>query len=347
MKKIKEFIKKSKFIVKIYEVVVGTLKIKLRRFTVKTRFSYGNKNKDKTFFVIPVLPRCGLYSSILLSLLPVRYALQRGYRPVFDYKNTFNPLVQDEDKKGLENAWEYYYEQPCGVSLDEVYQSKRVIKYHRWVHKTPLYNWHDMFPTSDEELQYWHRFIIENFRLQRTLQKQIEKDVERLFPPNGKILGVGVRAGFRAMELAKDSIINGHPKTPSCEGMIQIVEQKMQEYGCEYIFLSCDDREYRQKFEHYYGEKCIAIDRHLRHYFCNDCPVENVEDVLIEIKNCSIREVQEEYIKETYLLSQCTSLYSCNGGGAVFSYFLNGGKYEYVDVYNEGYIHLKDKEKNI
>lgn len=340
MKKIKEFFKKSKFIVKICEVVVGTLKIKLRRFTIKTRFSYGNKNKDKTFFVIPVFPHCGLYSSILISLLPVRYALRRGYRPVFDYKNTFNHLVQDEDRKGLENAWEYYYEQPCGDSLDEVYQSKKVIKYHKWVHKTPLYNWHDMFPTSDEELQYWHKFIIENFRLQRSLQEQIEEDIERLFPKDGKVLGVGIRAEFKALELRKRSIVEGHPKVPTCEVMISIVEQKMKEWNCDYLFLSSDDREYREKFLKYFEGKCIAIERHLRHYFCDDMPIEKTEDMFVEFEKSTVRQRQEEYVREMYLLSQCTSICSCNGGGAVFAYFLNGGKYEHVDVYNEGYIHL-------
>lgn len=344
MQSIKELFKESKFIVKMYELAVESLKrlrIQFRKMTVKKKFSYGNKNRDKTFFVIPVLPNCGLYSSILLSAPIVEYALEKGFYPVFDYKNYFNPLLQDEEQKGLGNAWEYYYEQPCGVSLEEVYQSKNVIKYHELIHKTPIYHWNRMVPTSDDQLQYWHRFIVDNFRLQQELRKQVEEIKEQYFPKEGKILGVGIRAGFRAWEMLKKPVVEGHPKVPSCEEMITLVEAKMRDWGCEYLFIHSDDREYREKFENYFGERCIAIERHLWHYFENDVPIETTEEMMIECKDFTIREQQEEYIKEIYLLGECTSLYTCRGGGAVFSYFLNGGKYEYAETYDEGYIRVK------
>lgn len=48
------------------------------------------------------------------------------------------------------------------------------------------------------------------------------------------------------------------------------------------------------------------------------------------------RERTEKYIVETYLLAQCQCLYSCIGGGAEFAFFLNGGKYDHVEVYDKG-----------
>lgn len=60
------------------------------------------------------------------------------------------------------------------------------------------------------------------------------------------------------------------------------------------------------------------------------------EEVYEELKDITVRERNEEYIIETYLLAQCCSCYSCHGGGATFAYFLNGGLYEHAEFYNAG-----------
>lgn len=45
----------------------------------------------------------------------------------------------------------------------------------------------------------------------------------------------------------------------------------------------------------------------------------------------------EKYILETYMLARCTSLYASRGGAVTFACFLNGGKYEHIEIYNEGF----------
>lgn len=60
----------------------------------------------------------------------------------------------------------------------------------------------------------------------------------------------------------------------------------------------------------------------------------------LEYEGLSFREQTEEYIEGVYLLSKCDSLYGSVGGGIWFSYFLNGGKYEHVELYDEGNYHL-------
>lgn len=351
--RVKEKLKKYPFIVGIYESIFGRLH-KLRRKVInqyriiyfrmnnKTRFCYGEKNQNKTFFVIPATEKCGLYSNIFIALPIMEYAKRRGYISVLDFKNSYASMLQDEDKKGLENAWEYYYEQPERVSLEEVYQSKRVIHYSGKVYPVKIPDWNSMFPTSEQELIHWHNFIVNNIHLQRSLEERIEKTEVELFAGK-KILGIGVRAGFRAASILKKPSIAGHPIVPACEEMMQIVENKMKEWDYSYIFLSCDDREYQQKFLKYFGDRCIVMERHLKHYFENGIPIcnqQNIHRVMCEYKDISKREEVEEYIVEVYLLSKCDSLYSCIGGGAEFAYFLNGGKYEHLDVYNEGMIHL-------
>lgn len=349
MEWLKSCLKRSSIIVKIYECIVLKIR-KIKRILKgvmidrpRSKHSYGEKNKDKTFFVMKTCVGAGIYSNILLNLPLMEYAMKKGYIPVFDFQNSYNAMFQDEDKRGKENAWEYYYKQPGNVSLEEVYQSKRVILCSRDAYPIKIPNWNEMFPANDRDLQYWHKFIVDNIHLQKSLEKRIEKATNELFAGKEKILGVGVRAGYRALGILKSAAINGHPKVPTCEEMIQIVEQKMNQWGYGYIFLSVDDREYQQKFVKYFGDKCICLERHLKHYFEKDIPVsatENRDLFRCEYKDITIREEMEEYITEIYLLSACDGLCSCIGGGAQFAYFLNGGKYEHLDVYNEGDIIL-------
>ena len=54
------------------------------------------------------------------------YAVKQGYIPVIDMQNGRNTYLE-EGKVGRENAWEYYFEQPCGYRLADIRDAKNVI----------------------------------------------------------------------------------------------------------------------------------------------------------------------------------------------------------------------------
>ena len=343
---IKNILKKSPYMVKLYELLIVKARIPRVKLTVKTHYSFGKENADKKFYLIKCSNEYnGLFSSVFYILPFINYALKRHYIPVVDFQNSFLPMLQDFDKKGNENAWEYYYEQPIrDYSLEDVFQSKHVIQITENEDRLiPYVNWDKMFPTSDKQLNYWHNLIKKYVRLNENLGKKIDSCQKILFPTGVKIMGVSIRAGFRAGMLMKLELYKGHPKVTSCEQYIKFVEAKMKEWKCDYIFLAIDDREYLEKFKKYFGDKCLYVERNLLHYFENDIPVANAEKRIQEFKNLTIYRRNEEYIIETYLLAKCTSLYSCIGGQGKFAYFVNGGKYENLEVYNEGIIGCDDK----
>ena len=84
--------------------------------------SFGNKNKNKTFYVIQREGKGGLFSNLLLVLNHLLYCDKMKFIPVIDFKNF--PTVYSEYN---ENSWEYYWEPVSKYSLDEVYKSNRVI----------------------------------------------------------------------------------------------------------------------------------------------------------------------------------------------------------------------------
>lgn len=346
---VKENLKKSRTIVILYEAVVGGCKkiyrialkkyrILKTRLTMKTHFCYGDKNKDKTFFVISCNTKeMGLYSAVLYVLPFIDYAVKKKYIPIIDFKRAYLPNLQDKDKIGIENPWEYYYEQPVKpYTLEEVYQSENVIIKVDEAYGFRKPDWNSMFPTDEKELKYWNRMIKSYIRLNSELENAVESEREKIFKANDKILGVGIRAGLRAGSMRNEALYNDHPKQPTCEELMDIAEGKMKEWNCDAMFLSCDDREYLNKFIARFGNRCCYTDRKRVHFFKNDSPVLEIAELNSEYVESTVLEKTKEYIVEVYLLAQCNCLYSCIGGGAEFAYFLNGGQYEHLEVYDKG-----------
>lgn len=350
-------LKNAPIIVKAYEIVFGRLH-KMKHYIlkksrrakngliVKTHFSYGDKNKDKTFFVIyHNQENVGLYSTIFYFLPYIDYAIRKNYIPIIDLKRAYLSSLQDEDKRGIENAWEYYYEQPIQkYTLEEVYQSRHVIMNEVFlnVNCAPLLykvkepEWTARFPADEQDLKYWHQIINSYIKLNKKLEERLEAEKEKIFKPGCKVLGIAVRAGLRAGAMRNEEIYNNHPKQPSCEELIDIVEKKMKEWECDYFFLSCDDREYLNQMVSYFGDKCCYFNRKRMRFFANGSPVLEPHKRMIEYEACSQREKNEEYIIEIYLLAQCNCLYSCKGGGSLFAHFVNGGRYEHIETWYNG-----------
>ena len=115
--KVKEKIQKITFINDVYT------KWKWRERTV----SYGNENPDKTFFVIRrATCKVGLFSHVMTNMGLVRYAMENNYIPVIDMQSNLNSYLE-ESQVGKENAWEFYFEQPCGYTLKDISKSRNVI----------------------------------------------------------------------------------------------------------------------------------------------------------------------------------------------------------------------------
>lgn len=327
-----------------YSEVVNLCKKELRyyktAFTATKKYSFGKRNKDKKFLVLKSYDkRWGLYSTILLLLPFMDWARKRGYIPVVDVASSNAPLLQDEKKRKRENSWEYYYKQPSEeISLAEVYQSKNVRVLEKYYVMKTAPDWNAFMPAPGEELERWSRIIKRNIHLNDGLAEKVKTEKGKIFKNANKVLGVGIRAGYRYGMMKNDAMFNHHPKCATCEEYIAIIERKMDEWNCDAIFLAIDDREYWEKFVKHFGMKCRYVDRRLHHYFKGDRPVESLDELFVEYggRRNDTRKKNEEYIVETHILAQCHALYAGIGGGTEFAYFMNGGRYENIEIYYEG-----------
>lgn len=306
--------------------------------------SYGEKNGDKKFKVLsnqnPLAEAQGLISTITILLPNIIEARQHGYIPAIDLcrSNGVQALLQEPETAKRENAWEYYFTQPNReISLDEVWKSKHV-EVQRKDCMNLEYFIGDTCLQNDARTQYLFEIIYQNIHLQPSIENRVELEKMNIFPQDGKVMGVGIRAGYRAGIMGNISLFNGHPNVGSCTDYIRDIEKRLKEWNYEFFFLIVDDRQYLEEIKKYFGKSCIYLDRPRFHYFTDalkDIPHPRDENRQIEMNGLSIKKINEDYLVELYLLAQCDSLYASRGTGHNFSYLLNHGRYsrtEFVDL---------------
>ena len=86
----------------------------------------GDPSKPTCYISRPIYGGAGLFWHFAVFTGHIRYALSKGWLPVVDMQNYPNTYLAPE-KLGKENAWEYYFEQPSRIGLEEVYNFENVI----------------------------------------------------------------------------------------------------------------------------------------------------------------------------------------------------------------------------
>lgn len=309
--------------------------------------SYGDRNKDKKFRIVgnhcPAARAQGLTSTVFEVLPSIIDAREQGYIPVVDFyrSNRYQLMLQERELWKKENAWEYYFTQPeKGVSLEEVWQSKYVEKQiKRYSNRHRIGD--GLIKSSD--FRYLSLALRHNIHLQNEIKEKVRREKHRLFSQTNKILGVGIRAGYRRGILLNIPLYDNHPNIGSCKDYIDEIERKLNKWNYDSFFLSIDDRAYLEEIKKYFGKSCIYLERPRGHYFKDallDIPcLPGDDEAMIEFTDISIRTRNEDYLIELYLLAQCDGLYASRGTGNNFAYLVNGGRYNHVKFTDLGEFH--------
>ncbi len=310
-----------------------------------SKCSYGDQNRHKKFRVLcnkEKLARAQGLISTISTLLPNMIEARRyGYIPVVDLcqNSHWQPMLQEQNFAKKENAWEYYFTQPNkDITLDEVWQSKYVERQIKSC-RNPNYDMGDGCLQSNIRTRVLGKAIRQNIHLQPEIRNRVIHERHKLFPREGKILGVGIRAGYRAGILRNSFIHNGHPIVGSCASCIKGIEKKLLEWNYDSFFLAIDDRQYMEAIKKYFGHNCICLERPRVHYFkdsISDIPQVDDNEKGIEFDGVSVKEKNEDYLVELYLLAQCDGLFASRGTGHNFAFLLNNGKYSHVEFEDLG-----------
>lgn len=291
--------------------------------------SFGPKNPDKTIYIIRTDDsRTGLMCYFNNILGHIAYALERGWIPVVDMKNYPNTYLAPK-LNGKTNSWEYYFEQPGTIGLDEAYESKNVVLSQcKHMHSaTPRYLYYDIYKNPEIAATYYS-IIACNMSLNPLTMEYMQRQKNKIFPKNEKVVGVVCRG--------TDLIgyIN-HSKQPTVLELCKITERIMAEYKCNYVFVASDEDRNIESFRDYFGRDTILV---------NDCvrfdSYKKVNDMVLgDIKfNRDNDEFLRgrEYLTTVVLLSKCDCLVGSLVGATVGAIGMNQNKYEHVEIYDKG-----------
>lgn len=284
----------------------------------------GKENPDKTFYIIRRRDLyCGLFSLFITNLQRIDDAIKQGYIPVIDMQNDFN-IYLSEDKIGIENAWEYYFKQPMGYSLDDIVHSRNVIIGSGAVP--------EMFPYLDikfltgesGELEYWRQQVRRYISLNETAKKRVEEECHRLFTVDDKVLGVKCRGTDYANGKPKN-----HPIQPTPEQALAKADAIMREHNCTKVFLATEDAAFYELFSAHFGDRLIANKTSYMQYQGGSMGKEEYEG------HDSAYESGMEYLITTMLLAKCDCLCAGCVSATVGALLLTEG-YEYVYLFDLG-----------
>lgn len=291
----------------------------VRRNILQKKVSFGTKNSDKVIYVIKPDYQDGvegLLSLINKQVLYIAYARKRGFYPYVDWKN-----YKTQYYDGKNNAWEYFFKQPSGLTEDEVYKSKNVY----------LSGW--TFKTINPEGLFEAEVFIDN-----DIREKSSKMLCDHIQFNDEVLSIVDReaANLRISDcigvyVRGTDYVKLKPSGEYVQPTVEQVKCKIREFENKYnapIFLVTEDGNIFDALKDEFGNaiRIVSFDTFIRNYEGKD--VLSKSNVLE--KNKRLR--GQKYLAKMILLSKCKYLISSITQGSKFSYILNNGKYtdEYI-----------------
>ena len=294
-----------------------------RREILQKKRCYGEKNIDKTFYIIKPDYQDGvegLLSLIFRQILYIDYAKRKGYIPFVDWKNY---VTQYSD--GENNAWSFFFKQPSNINEKEIYNSKNVY-ISGWTFKD--INSKGLFESriffDDNSNKQSHEVLISNLEFNDEVLHIVEKEARAIDIDN--CIGVYVRG---------TDYIKLRPSGEYIQPDIKQVKRQISNFISTYhapVYLVTEDGSIYDELIKTFGKsiRIVSFDSFIRDYDGKN--VLSKSNVLDENK----KQRGQKYLVKMILLSRCKYLISSITQGSKFSYALNGGKYKDKYIFDLG-----------
>ena len=289
----------------------------------------GAPDKPTYYIIRRISEFTGLLARYRMVMGHVRYALSKGWLPVVDMQNYPNAYLAP-DKLGKENSWEYYFEQPLRIGIEEAYNGENIVLSHgEFVEPYPGHSM-NFLEDRDLSLTEWRTLIeLGLIKIKSDLWQEFSAERAKLFAPEERVLGVLLR-GTDYVKLK----LKNHPIQPPVEFAMSTVAEKLKEWKCDKIFLATEDKSIVEKFKEAFGKQCVILDREYVDY--DPKKDKTLAKTRIERENDNYLQ-GKEYLTQIAILSMCNCFVGarCSGTSVVMmwqenfenTYFFNLGKY--------------------
>lgn len=280
----------------------------------------GTEHPDKTFYVIRRhASRAGLFSFVMTNLASIAEAVEQGFIPVIDMQNSANPMLS-ADEVGKVNAWERFYEQPCGYGLEDLQHARNVML--GSIHPPKEFPEFEMIG-HPEEIARWRALYHQYIHVRPEIREAAER-YRREHLATGRTLGVLYRGTDYVMTRPQD-----HPIQPKVTAVIDRCRKVMQEQHCEQIYLCTEDADALRQLQEAFPGRVHTYQQH--HYSL--AAGENINDVGNAAQ--TPRERNTEYLIAIEILARCQCLVAGAAGGTYGALLMTDG-YDYEYVYQLG-----------
>ena len=310
---------------------LNPLIIVLRKYKGRKKFvSYGKDNLDKIFYTIGFDDNSGGLSWFTHRvLMHIGYAIDHGYIPIVDMQNYISQYLE-KGKLHKENAWEYYFEQPVGITLQDIENSKNIIISRKTPSPQKEY-FMGNFYNDKKRIAYFRSLFKKYIIINKSTQEYLSNEYEQILKNKGKVLGVLCRG--------TDYLLNRpskHPIQPDPLDVIKRAEEALIECNCSHIFLATEDEDIYDYFREHFKDKLLVNQqrRISRKEMINISAVSIAKSKITRDKNNYLSGL--EYLSAINLLSKCSCFIGGRTGGTKAVLLMTDG-FEYEYIYDLGY----------
>ncbi len=220
--------------------------------------SLGNENAGKTICICKAGGCDGLFAEIRFLLSEIYFAEELGFIPVVEIPD-HSCYHENHPVNGTNNTFEYYFEQPYSISLEEAYKSKYVLE-HNFLRRDYLlktFNFNNHYLPTDEYMEKLADLIKRNLRLNSVCKEKINGDINNILSDK-KTLAVHVRgADFKKH-------YKNHPNMVTVDEYLAEAKKVFEGGDFEQVFLATDDLEAIEKFKNAFGDNVVFYDDVIR-----------------------------------------------------------------------------------
>lgn len=217
--------------------------------------SYGQKKSCEIIYFIDMEASYSGFFADHNRLLALLYFADRyGMKPVVKYHSEYC-YAENHPVNNTTNPFEYYFKQPCGMTLDYMKEYNLVVKSRK--ENSYLINQLCEDPNgyrrSEQYLDEMARITAKYIHLNDTVSAKILLDIEQLLG-NQKVLAVHVRG----TDFNKN--FNGHPVSVGINEYLDETVRVFEEGNYNKVFLATDDSEALKKFKAEFRENIVFYD---------------------------------------------------------------------------------------
>lgn len=201
--------------------------------------------KAKYYVIFRSEGGAGFFSNYMWVLGHIVLARKLGYLPVVDMKHYPTLYSEEMPVDGVDNAWNYYFQDIGQVTLEEAYASGRYVmgkdKYlTKYAEKYSLPNYR--YPT-DQMISYYGPVIQRNIKLREDLKEEYDAVWRQNVTGSDHVLGIHIRGTDMKNNL-------GHPMPASIETYLEQTRELLRQHSeINKIFLATDENNVKEAYE--------------------------------------------------------------------------------------------------